>query len=60
MSAGKTIEVRRNEALASKGKKSSQRDLERLFLAAVTDGQRPKRLLPPLPSVVPPPPPPSE
>lgn len=58
--AGKTLEVRRSEAEASRGKKSSSRDLERLFLDAVEDWQRPKRNLPPMPMVAEVPPPPSK
>ena len=60
VAAGKTVEVRRSEAAASRGQKSSAADLERLFLGAVEDWHRPKRLLPPFPAAVAPPPPPSE
>ena len=58
--AGKTLEVRRSEAGGDRGKGSTARDLERLFLIAQEDRHRPRIGLSPLPMPVPPPPPPSE
>jgi hypothetical protein len=58
--AGKTIEVRRSEAGSARGRAPDQADLERLWLTAVPDRQRPRIALPPLPAPVPPPPPPSK
>ena len=58
--AGKTVEIRRSEAGGDKGKGSTAKDLERLFLIAQEDRHRPRIGLSPLPMPVPPPPPPSE
>ncbi|CAL5221994.1 g4282 [Coccomyxa viridis] len=59
-SIGKTVEIRRSEAGGDKGKGSTAKDLERLFLIAQEDRHRPRIGLSPLPMPVPPPPPPSE
>ena len=58
--AGKTLEVRRSEAAAARGRPLNQADLERLWLSSMLDRHRPRINLPPLPSPVPPPPPPSQ
>ena len=52
--------MRRSKAGGDKGKGSTVRDLERLFLTAQQDRHRPSIGLSPLPMPVPPPPPPSK
>ena len=58
--AGKTIEVRRSEAVGDKGKSDTPEQLRRLFYISTEDRNRAQIGLPPMPKPVPPPPPPSK
>lgn len=57
---GKTIEVRRSEAVGDKGKSDTPAQLRRLFYSSTEDRNRAQIGLPPMPKPVPPPPPPSK
>ena len=58
--AGKTVEVRRSEAVGDKGKSDTAAQLRRLFYISTEDRNRAQIGLPPMPKPVPPPPPPSK
>lgn len=57
---GKTIEVRRSEALGDRGKSDTAAQLKRLFYTSTEDRNRAQIGLPPMPKPVPPTPPPSK
>ncbi|KAL3135711.1 hypothetical protein ABBQ38_006182 [Trebouxia sp. C0009 RCD-2024] len=57
---GKTVEVRRSEAMGDRGKTDTAAQLQRLFYASTEDRNRAQIGLPPMPKPVPPPPPPSK